>query len=334
MTSEFLIEWDGIKRVSLLLTMNTRYLRVLFLGVLVVAGIGYVLGVGTVRGPLFPENSGQTSGHKLVVTASFYPLYYFASVIGGDRADIQNLTPAGVEPHDFEPTSQDIARIEKGDLLVLNGGVEAWGDKVRGLLKGTKIQTVVAGEGLFTQGLIEEGKMVVDPHVWLSPPLAKKEVGRILNGFISGDPDNRTFYEANARNLESRLDQLDTEYRVELANCRQREIVTSHAAFEYLAKTYGLTQVAIAGLSPDTEPSVRDLAEVVKLAREKQIKYIFFESLVSPKLSETIADEVEAKTLVLDPLEGLTDEKKDSGKNYLTVMRDNLVNLRLALECR
>ncbi len=133
--------------------------------------------------------------------------------------------------------------------------------------------------------------------------------------------------------LNQKLDQLDKTYAEGLKTCKQKDIITSHAAFGYLATRYGLNQVAISGISPDEEPSSQQLAEVAKFAKENDVKYIFFESLVSPKLSETIAHEIGAKTLVLDPLEGISDDDIKQGKNYFTVMENNLKNLQKALQC-
>lgn len=311
--------------------VNSRSFAGVGLSLLLVSTAGCSL-LGGGQQDALPEN-GVSENHRIQVTASIYPLFHFASVIGGTHAQVRNVTPAGAEPHDFEPSSQDIARIEKGDLLILNGGLEAWGNKIAAELQGTRVKVIVAGEGLLTQQVVEEGRSVPDPHVWLSPLLAKQEVERIRDGFLTIDAANRSDYEAQAKGLEDELDQLDAAYRSGLAHCRQTDIVTSHSAFGYLAKTYDLNQVAIAGLSPDAEPSAKELADIATLAKQKQIKYIFFENLVSPKLSETIADEIGAQTLVLDPIEGLTDNQIKDGKNYFTVMQDNLANLETALEC-
>lgn len=270
---------------------------------------------------------------KLSVSTSFYPLYFFSSQIGGEKAVVTNITPAGSEPHDYDPTTRDIARITDGDMLVLNGSVEAWGNKIQENLKGTSVTTVTAGKGLLTKQLNENGEKMSDPHVWLDPTLAKKEVTAITKGFIAIDPTNSSYYEANQKELEQKLDTLDQSYTTGLASCKSRTIITSHAAFAYLADRYNLTQVAIAGLSPDEEPSSQQIAQVADFAKKNTIKYIFFESLVSPKLSETIASEIGAKTLVLDPLEGISDDDIKQGKNYFTVMADNLKNLQIALQC-
>lgn len=312
--------------------VSTRATASLLLLLAIAAALAFAL----ISGILFPtasQGSNSTNDGKLQVTASFYPLFYFAQIIGGKHADVHNITPAGAEPHDYEPTTQDIARIERGDLLILNGGLEPWGDKIRAEVQGTKLQVVIAGQGLLSQRIVEAGQTAQDPHVWLSPPLAKLEVGRILDGFSAVDSANRDDYNEQAKLLEDELDQLDAAFRSGLSNCRRRDFVTSHTAFAYLAQAYELNQVSIAGLSPDSEPSARQLADIADLAKEKQIRFIFFESLVSPRLSETIAEEVGAKTLVLDPIEGLTDEQIRQGKSYFTVMRDNLANLQTALQC-
>lgn len=302
--------------------MNNKLLWFI-IGILSIAFVSYFFGTGVFKG--ITNKTSQTSSSKLQVTASFYPLYYFASLIGGDKVNVTNITPAGTEPHEYEPTTQDLAKIQNSDLLILNGNFEAWGGKIKENLQGKKTRIVVAGQDFFTQQL--------DPHVWLSPQLAKKETEKIADALIDMDPENAKYYQENERNLVNKLDLLDQAFKQGLANCKQKNIVTSHAAFGYLASSYGLTQVPIAGLSTNDEPSILQLTKIAKFAKEINAKYIFFESLVSPKLSDTIASEIGAETLVLDPLEGLTDNDIKAGKNYFTIMEDNLRNLQLALKC-
>lgn len=294
-----------------------KNLIILFVGVLVIVGF-IVFALGRIPKP--SDSSG-----KINVATSFYPLYFFASEIGGDKAIVTNITPAGAEPHDYEPTPQDIAKIEISKLLVLNGGFEAWGDKVKGDLSGKGIVLVTAGEGLLTKN---------DPHVWLSAALAKIEAQRILAGFVKVDSSNASYYSKNEKELETKLTQLDQDYRKGLKNCSRHDIVTSHTAFGYLADAYGFNQIAISGLSPDSEPSSQTLVEIVNFVKKNDIKYIFFEKLVSPKLSDTIASETGAKLLVLDPLEGIPQDEIKKGADYFSVMRANLSNLEIALECK
>ena len=305
---------------------NLSWYLLLLVVLLIIGGLAYA---GFRQNKPTPAAAG-----KIQVAASFYPLYFFAAQIGGDKAEVTNITPSGGEPHDYEPTAQDIAQIENSRLLILNGfGLEAWGNDIRQNLNPAKTFLVTASDGIISHQLTEEGQTMIDPHVWLAPELAKTMVDNIAVGFIKADPANAPYYQNNAAQLKNKLDQLDAAYRAGLANCQLKDIVTSHAAFGYLAQAYGLNQIAIAGLSPDAEPSPEQLAEIVKQARADKIKYIFFESLVSPKLSQTIATEIGAQTLVFNPLEGLTKDEIAQGKNYFTVLQDNLINLQTALEC-
>jgi zinc transport system substrate-binding protein len=275
------------------------------------------------------------SSGKLRVMTSFYPLYFFANQIGGDKADVKNITPAGAEPHDYEPTPSDIASIENSNLLILNGGgLEVWGEDIKKNIDTKNTLVVIAGENLTNQQVMEDGENIIDPHIWLAPPLASLMVDKIVAGFISTDPTNKDYYQMNANKFKAELATLDTEYKQGLTNCASKDIVTSHAAFGYLSTIYGLHQVPISGLSPDAEPSPKQLADVADFVKKNKVQYIFFESLVSPKLSETIARETGTKTRVLDPIEGITPEDIAKGDNYMTVMRINLQALETVLQCK
>ncbi|MDE1970601.1 MAG: zinc ABC transporter substrate-binding protein [Patescibacteria group bacterium] len=305
-------------------------------GLLWIEIVGAVLLLGGVFW-LIAQHIDVTSTHeqggKVEVSTSFYPLAFFAQEIGGTYADVFNITPAGAEPHDYEPTAQDMARIERSALVVLNGGgLEAWSQNVQdNASKNTFV--VVAGEGLTDQMLEENGHHETDPHVWLSPPLAVQMVQKISEGFIRVDPSHAEAYQKNTTALIVRLHMLDQAYHEGLAHCANQDIITSHAAFGYLARTYGLTQVPIAGLSPDAEPSANTLVQIASFAKQHNVHYIFFESLVSPKLANTLAQEVGATTLELNPLEGLTKEELQRGDNYFTIMERNLAQLQKALLC-
>ena len=306
--------------------MNTKVLIGLVLAVVVVAGFMSMKHKTPV--------SGIESVGKIQVATSFYPLYFFASEIGGDKAIVTNITPAAAEPHDYEPTAQDMVQIENSKILVLNGGVEPWGDSIRKNIDPNKTFIVTAGQGLETQQVVEDGQSITDPHVWQSPVLAKQMVDKIEQAYEKADPTNAVYYQANASALKTKLDDLDAEYRAGLAQCTKKDIITSHAAFGYLASTYHLNQVSIGGLSPDAEPSTQQLARIADFAKKNDVKVIFFESLVSPKLSQTIAQEVGAQAMVLDPIEGLTPDALAAGQNYLTVIHSNLANLKIALQCQ
>ncbi len=273
-----------------------------------------------------PESTGTG---KINVVTSIYPLYEFSKRIGGDKADVSILVPAGAEPHDWEPGPQDIIRIESARIFVYNGaGLEPYVDRIITKTEATKLIVVDSSEGI---PLIKEGG-TPDPHIWLDPVLAKHQVDAIEKAFIRADPKNSDYYMANAQALKQELDSLDANISKELAPAKKRIFITSHAAFSYFAKRYNLTQIAIVGLSPDIEPSPAQIVEVVRLAKENKVKYIFFETLVSPRLSETIAKEAGAQTLVLNPIEGLSEDQIKQGENYFTIMQENLKNLKIALE--
>lgn len=301
------------------------------LGLIVIGLISYTLRIEILKKNI-PAN-GEIK--KIQVSTSFYPLYFFTSQIAGDRATVYNITPAGAEPHDYEPTAQDIVRIVDGQLLVLNGGrLEAWGDKIQNVVKDRDTKIIAVGDEIANQTITEGGAKIRDPHVWLDPMLAKNEAMAIARGLVQVDPENALYYQNNAQALRAKLDNLDQEFRRGLSNCQKKDIITSHASFGYLANEYGLNQVSISGLSPDAEPSPQELAQISDFASKNNVKYIFFESLVSPKLSQTIAHEIGAETMVLNPIEGLSDDEIEAGKTYFTEMSKNLASLKIALQCQ
>lgn len=302
---------------------------------MVIGLVIFIIGVG---GWIVSSNNRQTppvKSNKLQVVASCYPLYYFAKEIGGAYVEVYNITPAGAEPHDYEPTTQDVARMERSQLLIINGGgFEPWADKIKSTLDGTHLSIISVGEQLMTSTIKEGGTPQKDPHVWLDPVLAKQQVIVIASALKLSDSKHASAFDANVDRLLSQLDKLDGEFRGGLQTCQQRTIITSHSAFGYVAREYGFEQVSIAGLSPDEEPTPQKLAELTRFAKTNSIRYIFFETLVSPKLAQTLAHEVGAQTLVFNPLEGLTPEEVAQGVDYFSVQRENLKQLKIALGCR
>jgi zinc transport system substrate-binding protein len=272
--------------------------------------------------------------NKIKVVTSIYPLYFFAKEIGGDKVDVTNITPAGSEPHDYDLSIGDISKIESSDILVLNGGqMEPWGNKIKEILKGKKPIIISASDGLTTLFIDSENKLMLDPHVWLVPKLAQKEVDMIANGFINYKLSDRLYFEKNAKKLIDNLEEINQAYIIGLKNCRHKNIVTSHAAFGYIAREYNLKQISLTGLSPDSEPSPQRLGDIAQFVKTNKVKYIFFESLVSPRIAETLAQETGAKTLVFNPLEGLTKNEVALGKDYISIQKENLANLKTALLC-
>ena len=288
--------------------------------------------------------SGQSQGEKLSVYASFYPMFDFAKKIGGDKAEVTNMVPAGTEPHDWEPTASDVTGLEKADIFIYNGaGMEHWAQDVLDSLQNKDLIVVEASKGIsLMEGHEDEEEHAAesgeeeaeqyDPHVWLSPVNAKAEMENIKNAFAQADPDNKDYYEANFEKYAGELDALDKEFKDTLSPLPNKDIIVAHQAFGYLCAAYGLNQVAIEGLAPDSEPDPARMADIIKFAEEHQVKVIFFEELVSPKVAEAIAKATNAKTETLNPLEGLSDEELAGGSDYLSVMRQNLQVLKEALQ--
>ena len=249
------------------------------------------------------------------VVASFYPLA-FATEEVAPGVPVENLTPPGAEPHDLELSPMDAAVIRDARLVLLLGhGFQPQLEDAAG--SGDNVLRLLDTPGL---DLLPSG----DPHVWLDPIRYAKIVERIGEAL---DAQNA------AQKLVARLEALDSEYRTGLANCERNEIVTSHEAFAYLAERYGLEQIPITGLSPEAEPQPADLARVVELVEERGVTTIYYETLVSPRIADTVARETGATTAVLDPIEGLTTAEIARGDDYFTRMRANLRALQEGLGC-
>lgn len=283
---------------------------------------------------------------QLLIYTSMYPLYDFAKKIAGDKAEVINLVPAGAEPHDFEPTARDIINLSQADLFVYNGGgFETWIEKIAAavnsstmiLLDSTEHITLLANEesGLHQDDdhddEHDDGDSEFNSHVWLDPLSAKLQAEAIKNALVSIDVSNKEYYEGNFAELAKQFAELDAQYNELSQRIERRDFVVSHAAFGYIAYRYNLNQVAISGLSPSNEPSARQLKEVIEFVRENNIQYILFENLVTPKVAEVVREEVAAEALVLHNLEGLTKEELSQGKDYFSIMEDNLNVLKKAL---
>jgi len=257
------------------------------------------------------------------IVAAFYPIAYAAEQIAPPGTKVKNLTPAGAEPHDIELTPSDVAAIDKSSIVLYLG--QGFQPAVEKAVKAAHVQALdlLAGQVL-DSGTIE-GKTGLDPHLWLDPIRYAQMATRI------GQALHRP---RQAAAFVARLHALDRLYRTGLRRCRRTTIVTSHAAFGYLARRYGLTQRPLEGLSPEAEPSPKALAKLIELVRKSGATTVFFETLLSPKLAETVAREAHVGTAVLDPIEGIAQDKLDHGTSYFTVMRSNLATLRVALGCR
>ena len=274
-----------------------------------------------------PENTNN----KLTVMSSFYPLHEFAQKIGQNRIDATLLVPAGVEPHEWEPTIQDVHRMQKADLIIINGiGFESWIDHLEKLNFQVNIVDTSKGITIKDKNIVSESfgydeHKLKDPHIWLDPILAKIQVQNMADAFSKSDPENKNFYQNNAKNFNNDLDLLDMKIRNDLSNCN-RDFIAFHNAFSYFADEYDLKQHTILSSNdPLSEPTAKTLETIIKTARALNIKIIFTEESVDPRTSQIVANELGGKILVLSPIEIGND------KDYISRMNKNLDNLKEAL---
>ncbi len=270
---------------------------------------------------------------KPLVIASFYPMYDFARQVAGDRAQVVSLVPPGVHGHDWEPSPQDVARLRQARVFVYNGArFEPWAQKM--ITEAARPSTVVVAASTGLARARSAGTSEVDPHVWLDPVLAQGEVEAIRGALEQGDPAGKVVYDENARAFKAKLAGLHERFAAGLRDCARREVVVTHTAFGYLTRRYQLEQVAVMGLAPESEPSPAALAHIVRVARQRKVTTIFVEPLVNPRLGETLARELGAKVLSLNPIEGVTAQEAAAGKGYTDLMVQNLESLRAGLGCK
>ena len=330
------------------------------------------------------DSSAGSSGGKLDLVASFYPLEFIAKSVGGDAVNVTTLTAPGVEPHDLELTPKQVGSIAEAKLVVFEKGLQPAVDEAVeqnakdagfDVAPAAKLEATGANfeeheegeaagpsgstpsgttkpaayvEPAATQSAAHTGSAAhtedaahtddavhtedaLDPHFWLDPVRYAGVVQAVSDKLVEVDPANAAAYKQRATTLLGEITKLDTEYKTGLADCKLKTFVTSHEAFAYLAKRYGLTMVGIAGFTPDAEPAPARIKEVQDIVKAQHVTTIFYEELVSPKVAETIAKDVGVKTAVLSPIEGLSDG--NSQETYLTLMRQNLQELQKANGC-
>ncbi|MXY00141.1 MAG: ABC transporter substrate-binding protein [Chloroflexi bacterium] len=308
-----------------------------------------------------------TPREPLSVVASIFPLGYFAERVGGDLVTVEVLVRPGFENHGFVPTASDLRSLEDADLVVMNGlELEPWMERALATLgenpdrivveaadAARAIEGVPHGHGHGDEGHEEDDDHAheddddhgheedehahdhgeLDPHMWLDPVLAVAQVERIRDAFISVDPGNADTYRANASALADELGTLDAEIAEGLSSCRHDHFVTSHAAYGYLAARYGIEQIPVAGLSPETEPSPRELAEISDQIAELGLEYVMVEPVLSGELTSALAREHGIDLISIHAIESVTQAELDDHDDYFGLMRDNLANLVLALDC-
>ena len=300
-------------------------------------GMGVALAVASAVS-LTACSTPSTPTSKPQIVASMYPFAFLASAIAGEDADVVTLVPPGTEPHDYELTPSQRALLSQATLVVYQEGINA---AVDAAIAQAGAEHVVETGSLVTLLRSSEGGVettgethsdyAFDPHTWLDPRNMVTFANAVAVAIATADPVNAAAYEANAAAVATQLATLDAEYRTGLSGCQHSTFITTHAAFGYLAKAYGLTQLAIAGVSPDEEPSPKHLAELATTAKALNLNTVFFETLISPAYADTLAYDLGLRTDVLDPLESVTTASR--GTDYISIMTSNLQSLREANGC-
>ncbi|MFJ9242645.1 metal ABC transporter substrate-binding protein [Streptomyces sp. NPDC101776] len=297
------------------------------------------LGLGTLSACSTDTAAANTD--RFDVVAAFYPLQYLAEQIGGDHVHVTSLTQPGQEPHDLEISARQTAALQESDaVLYLKNLQPAVDDAVSQSELKTKIDAAslttlekhgneVGGHAASHDTSENDEPAGLDPHIWLDPVRYAQVAEGVGKAFEKADPDNAADYRTNTAALVKKLDALDAEFKTGLADTRTKVFITTHAAFGYLAERYGLTEEAINGLDPESEPSAERVKDLEKMAKADGVTTVFYETLVSDKTAKTIAADANLKTDVLDPIEGIT--KKSRGTNYFSVQQANLKALRTAL---
>lgn len=279
------------------------------------------------------SDSSAPSDSPITVMAAFYPLQYAAEQVGGADVAVTGLTPPGAEPHDVELTPQQIAEVSEADLILYIKGFQPAVDEAVAQVAPDKAVDVSQGITMLP-GHSEAGATGADsgtdPHIWLDPLNMVTIADTITARLGEIRQDGSATFAANAATLDQKLTDLDEQWTAQTQKCTSRDLVVSHEAFGYLAERYDFTQVGISGLSPEAEPSPAKVAEVTDFVRKNNVKTIYFETLVDPKVAETVAAETGATTAVLDPLEGLPE---GSDGTYLTVMEQNLATVVAGQPC-
>jgi zinc transport system substrate-binding protein len=286
------------------------------------------------------DKSTGDGHHKLKVITTLFPLYDMAKHIGAEKAEVSLLLPPGVEAHSFEPRPGDIVKINEADILIYTGKfMEPWAE---GVIKGAADKNLMVVDASLGTKMVpgvfhdkDEPAGSLDPHIWLDFDNAKIMLENILHAFQTKDSAGKGFYERRAADYRIKLAELDSAYKSALTSCKKKEIVyAGHYAFGYLANRYGLRYLAAQGVSPDAEPTAKDLGRLVEQIKRDRIKYIYYEELASPKIAETIAGETGAKMLMLNAAHNLARDQFEKGISFFDILRNDLDNLKIGLECR
>jgi zinc transport system substrate-binding protein len=293
-----------------------------------------VLSISTVSAYVYFTRIANTRPRLLKVVATFYPVYDFATNIGGSKANVSLLVPQTVDVHDFEPTPSSVLLVATADLLIYSGaGLEPWIPEMITAASNLGLVVVDTSKGISLLPVppaFQRQNRTVDPHIWLDPVLAKKQVENIVQGFIQADPADAQYFASNGAAYKSRLDFLNSQIINATSNVATRNFVTFHEAFAYFAKEYNLTQIPILGPFEE-EPTPSDILNVVAAIKQYRLHYVGYESLENPAIVQAIASQTNATLILMDPIEGLTVADSVAGKNYITLMQEDLANIVLAL---
>lgn len=282
----------------------------------------------------------NTSGERgLKVVATLFPVYDFARNIGGETADVSLLLPPGVESHGFEPRPGDILKIKNADIFIYTGRfMEPWAEDI---IRGTdnkNLLIVDSSNGITLQKEAEENRQgkKIDPHIWLDLSNSEKMVDNILDGFIKKDHLHKDLFMKNANDYKAKLQDLDSRFKKTFSRCRKNIFIHGgHFAFGYFARRYGLEYIsAYKGFSPDSEPSPRHLAELIKKMNRYDIRHVYYEELITPRVAMTIAKETGAIPLELNGGHNISKDDMDKGITFLSIMEKNLENLKTGLQCQ
>lgn len=309
------------------------------------------------------EEKAQNTDEKVQIYTTVYPLQYFAERIGGESVHVSSIYPAGANEHTFEPTQKDMMALADADLFFYIGlGLEGFVENAKKTLADEEVNMIATVDAISDEQLEEAAHEEeeatstdshdhehesessedhsheghdhgdIDPHVWMSPKISQSLALSIKDSLVEISPEQQETFEKNYDELVSELQQLDADFEEMAHNAPNKTFFVSHSAFGYIANTYGLEQLAVAGLNSQDEPSQKELTKLIDLAEEKNIEYILFEQNVSSKLTEVIQKEIGAESLVLHNLGVLSKEDIQNKETYFTLMNKNLETLRTVLK--
>jgi len=303
--------------------------------VIVVIAVG-IIALSQIKG----AKQKNIDAGKIKIVTTLFPLYDMAKNIGKDKAHVSLLIPPGMEPHAFEPKPSDIIKINEAHCFIYTGRfMEPWAEDI---IKGVVNKDLIVVDASKATRMIpavfsdkDEPSGALDPHIWLDFDNAKIMAKNIADALAATDPTDKALFQQRADAYNKKLTELDAAFRKTLSTCKSREIVYGgHYAFGYLARRYGLRYLAAQGVSPDAEPTARDLVRLIEQIKKNNIHYVFYEELTSPKIAETIARETDAKILLLNAAHNVTKDQFERGVSFFEILNTDLEQLKIGLECQ